>query len=215
MKIVIKIGGSLAITGSGPDEDYVKKLLPVIREIKKRHKIVFVIGGGRLIRNYYSSLASFNMSDAEKESILIELLRANVKFFSLLLEMKPIFTMEDLKKNKFGVIGGIKPGTSTDANAAYAASLIKAGMLIKMTNVNGIYDKDPNKYDNAKKLDEVKFSELKNYSVKGRPVSYGILDPTAMKIITRNKITTYVIDGRQPENLLKVVRGGKIGTVIH
>ncbi len=210
--IVVKIGGSLAIGDSGPDKEYVRKLIPVAERVLSQEKTIFAIGGGRLVRNYFSSIDTF-LSDRKQEEVIIELLRANVKFFSSVLKIKPFYSMKDVCRAS-GVIGGIAPGCSTDANAAYVAKLTGARMLVKMTNVGGIYDRDPKKFRSAKKLDIVKFSDLKKYSSRGRPGSYGILDRKAMDIISRSRIPTCVVSGNPPSNLLKVLQGKKIGTLI-
>ena len=210
--IVVKIGGSLAIGDKGPDKKYMKRLIPVAKRVLSREKTIFAIGGGRLVRNYISSIDTF-LPDRKQEEVIIELLRANVKFFSSVLGIKPFYVMRDVRRAS-GVIGGIAPGRSTDANAAYVAKLTGARMLVKMTNVNGIYDRDPNKFRGAKKLDVVKFCDLKKYSSGGRPGSYGILDRKAMGIISKNMISTCLISGNPPSNLLKALRGEKIGTLI-
>ena len=177
-----------------------------------REKAIFAIGGGRFVRNYLSSMEGF-LSDKKKEEVAIELLRANVKFFSSVMGISPLYTLKDVRKIS-GVIGGIAPGRSTDANAAEVANMTGARLMVKMTNVDGIYDKDPNKFREARKLDTVNFWHLKKYSSGGRPGSYGILDAKAMDIICKNRIPTYVINGNPPSNLLKVLQGKKIGTMI-
>ncbi len=214
LRIVVKIGGSLSIDKDGPKKEYFKKLLPVLRKIAKKHQIIVVIGGGRFIRNYYHSIRKLGLSHEQMEWIAIELLRVNVRFLSFLLKKDPIYSLKNLRKNTSGVIGGILPGRSTDANAAIAAKIIKAHMLIKLTNVDGVYTKDPKRFKNTKKLHKIKFNELKKYTKTGKPGSYGILDVMAADIIRKYKIKTAIISGRDPKDILKLLNGGKLGTVI-
>ncbi len=209
MKIVLKIGGSIAFDSSGPRIGCMKRLVPAVKKLKERHKLAVAIGGGRFVRNYMAQLHGFTAR--QREIVAIELLRANVRMLSIALDMKPAFSLAEVEWNS--VIGGIKPGQSTDANAAMAARKLGADMLVKMTNVAGIYDKDPNKFKGAKLVKHMNFSQLENYGIKGKPGSYGILESKAMKTIKSSRIKTAVIDGRNPENILKLMRS-QIGTII-
>jgi len=212
MKMVIKIGGSLCFSEEGPNINYINKLVPVLRIVDKSNRTIVVIGGGRFVRNYIKNFSRFTkkLSNEKIEWIVIEMLKANVRLFAYLLNKKPIFDLSKLSMNS--VIGGIKPGRSTDTNAAIAAAKTKS-VLIKMTDVNGIYDKDPKKYKNAKLLKRIKFSELKAHR-KTSPGNYGILDPTAIKIIKKYRVRTHIINGKNPNNLLKLLKGKNIGTMI-
>ena len=128
--------------------------------------------------------------------------------------MKPIYTLEELKPDSSGVIGGIRPGRSTDANAAYAASIIKADYFIKLTDVDGVYDKDPKKHENARKLNHISVKEIAKYAQEGRPGSYGVLDKLAVETIGKHEIKTIIMNGSNPENILKALTGEKTGTLI-
>lgn len=214
MKLVIKIGGSLSIDENGPKYAYFRKLLPVLRSVQKKNQVIVSIGGGKFIRKYYASIKKLGLSNEQMEWIAIDLLRVNATFLSFLLRAKPIFSLQELDESSTGVIGGIKPGRSTDANAAYAASVINADIFIKLTDVDGIYDKDPSKHRNAKIIERIPFSGLKKYTMSGKPGSYGILDKMAAEVITQKRIKTIIINGNDPKNLLKAIRGEKIGTLI-
>ncbi len=217
MKLVVKVGGSLVFLDGGADYAYLKRLIPVLSEIKKRHQVIISIGGGKYLRNYMKNINEnsdgISVSNTEREEIYIQLLYANVLLLSKLLKMKPIEKISEVKKNTSGIIGGIIPGRNTDANAAICAAKIKADLLVKITNVDGIYDKDPNKFKDAKLMNTIKFSELKaddNVS----PVNYGVIDPISVETIKKNKIKTVLMNGNKPENLLKVINGEHIGTLI-
>lgn len=214
MKLVIKIGGSLLFDDEGPILDYIKNLLPVLKKVKKENQLILVVGGGKFVRNYINRAKGLKISNKNLEWVAIEILKANVRLFSLLLNLKPIFNLEDINEKSEGVLGGICPGRSTDANAAIAAKMIKADILIKATNVDGIYDKDPNKFKNAKKIDEISFEDLRRFKKTGKPGAYGILDKLAVETIIKNKIKTFVINGKDPKNIIKVIEEENIGTKI-
>src|SRR3990170_3117441 len=93
LRLVVKIGGSLSIGEDGPNKEYFKKLVPVLRKISRNHQLIVVIGGGRFIRNYYRSIRKLGLSYEEMEWIAIELLRVNVRFLAFLLNKEPIYSL--------------------------------------------------------------------------------------------------------------------------
>jgi uridylate kinase len=214
MRLVVKIGGSLCFDENGPVKTYFSRLLHVLKKVKKQHQLIVSIGGGRQNRKFYESVSEFNLSGEQKEWIAIDMLRANARFLAFLLKMKPIFSIGEITGKTQGVISGIAPGRSTDANAALAAARIKADYFIKLTNVDGIYEKDPKLFPMSKKLDHVQFKDLKKYSKDGKPGSYGILDRLAMETVVKNKIKTVIMQGRDPDLLLRLLKGEKIGTLV-
>jgi len=214
MRIVIKVGGSQAFTDYGPNKAYLERLIPVLKGIGKRHQLIVCIGGGQFIRKYLKDVKNFALKNEEIEWLFVDLLKTNVRLFSFLLKKRPIYDLNDVKEDTEGVVGGIEPGRSTDANAALCAEKIKADLFIKLTDVDGIYDKDPKKYKEAKRISRIKFSEIDKYMIKGKPASYGVLDSLALKVIRRARIKTIVINGNNPNNILRVLKGDKIGTLI-
>lgn len=214
MKLVIKIGGSVAIGEYGPNPEYFSKLLPVLKQIQKKHQLIVSIGGGKIVRKYFQNVEKSGFTNHEKELMGIELIKANVRFLSTLLKTKPLFTLEEITSITSGVIGGIEPGRSTDANAALAAGKIKADMIIKLTDVDGIYENDPKKFPDAKKLDKISLKDIMKYATDGKPGDYGIFDKLALQTIKKHKIRTVIISGSDPKNILKVLDGEKMGTSI-
>lgn len=210
MKIVIKIGGSVIFDEHGPRISLVKEYAKMLNHLKITGKVSVAIGGGKYLRNYISKLENF--SPKEKETVAIELLRANVAMFSIAAGMKPCFSEKEIRWNC--VMGGITPGRSTDANAALMAKELKADMLVKMTDVDGIYDSDPDENPGARLLKTISFNNIGSFAVRGKPGLYGILDAKAISIIQKNKIKSVVMNGSHPENLLKLIEGSSIGTMI-
>ena len=197
---------------NGPNPEYMERIIPLLKSVDKEHKLTVITGGGKLVREYLKNIKNLDLSDDEKEKIIIPLIHANTMLFSKTLNKPPVFDMNDFEKEC--VIGGIKPGQSTDTNAANAAKLMDADLLIKLTNVDGIYNKDPNQYDNAKKYDHLNFKQIMYADKKTSPGDYGVLDPKAMRIIGKNKITTVVCNGKDPKVIEKILDGEKIGTKI-
>ena len=213
MKFVVKVGGSILFPENGPNKNYIKKLLPVLKKIKQKNQLILSIGAGKYFRKYVYNIKELLQND-EPEWIFIELLKSNIKLFSFLTKLKPIYSLDEVSKTTSGIISGIKPKRSTDANASYCAKKIKSDLFIKMTDVNGIYNKDPKKFLDAHLLKKIKFSELGNFSIKSSPGNYGILDETAIELITKNKIKTIVMNAKNPKKLFDVIKGKQTGTLI-
>lgn len=207
--VVMSLGGSIVV----PDEiDYVflenlKKLLH-----KFNYKFIIVVGGGKTARKYIEPLKKAGLSNEQQDWIGIEVTRLNAKLVSLffglhqeipktIFELIPIF-----RKHKISIIGGIKPGTTTDGIAALAAERVKASFLINMTNVKGLYNKDPSKHKDAKLIKSITYTNLKRIMPKEEaPGQHFILDKLALKTIEKHKIKAFIInkDLKNLENLLK------------
>ena len=215
MKLAIKIGGSMAIGEHGFKPEYIDKLIPVINKVKqKTEKFILGIGGGKFVRNYYTSIRKF-LSEDQMEWLGIDLLKANARFLAYVFNGKPVFDMGNIPDSNVLVIAGIEPGRSTDANTALLAEKFHADIFIILTDVDGIYDKDPDKYSDAVLFDKIKFDELEKFiQKKTGPGDYGVIDPLALKVIKRSKVHTFTINGNKPENILKILQGKKIGTEI-
>ena len=112
-------------------------------------------------------------------------------------------------------MGGTEPAHSTDAVGSILAEYVDADMVINATSVDGLYDKDPNKYDDAKMIKEVTADELMNIvsSNETKAGTYEFIDKTAIEIIKRSAIKTVILNGNDPENV-KVALEKPIGTLI-
>jgi uridylate kinase len=121
-----------------------------------------------------------------------------------------------MKKGKIVVMGGLRPGMTTDTVAALLGERVKADLLVKGSNVDGIYTKDPRKYPDAQKLDKLKFEDLSSiFEADSHKAGINqIIDPEAVKILTKNRLKTIVVDGYDTAYLVYAVQGRKVGTVI-
>lgn len=112
--------------------------------------------------------------------------------------------------NKRIVVFGCGTGSpffSTDTAAALRAAEIDADALLKATNVDGIYDKDPKKYDDAVKIEKISYLEVLNKKIN-------VMDTTATSLCMNNDIPIIVFDINKKGNLLKVINGEDIGTTV-
>lgn len=99
------------------------------------------------------------------------------------------------------------PFFSTDTAAALRANEIGADALLKATNVDGIYDKDPNKYDDAVKISNITYLDVLNKKLN-------VMDTTATSLCMDNDIPIIVFDINKHGNLKKVIMGEDIGTTV-
>jgi len=99
------------------------------------------------------------------------------------------------------------PYFTTDTAAALRAIEINADVVIKATKVDGIYDKDPVKFTDAKKYNTITYTEVLNNDLK-------VMDAAAISLCRDNKLPLIVFDSLKEGNIKKVVLGEKIGTVV-
>ncbi len=218
-KVVISLGGSIVV----PDEvnhSYLKKFKKVITDFSRRNKVVIVVGGGSTARKYMNK----KFDNKRNSRLGITATRLNARLVAGVFEKKdpiPISLAEvkkDLRKTNIVICGalGYKTKCTTDGNAAQVAKKIKANQLINMTNVKGLYDKNPKTNKGAKFIKEISFRDFLKMTkkIKFKAGQHFVLDQFAARLITRKKIKTYIIGPSLP-NLKKVLSNKKfIGTTV-
>lgn len=104
--------------------------------------------------------------------------------------------------------GGIgKPGYTTDTTASQRAEDLKCEVVLKGSTIDGVYDKNPKDFPEAKKYDELTFDEAIEKKLK-------VMDTTAFEQCKRNNIPIIVFDMNDLDNIKRVISGEKIGTVV-
>ncbi len=221
MKIVITIGGSIIIK----DHDYKKfrDFAEVLKDINEENEIFVVVGGGTTARDYIGIARGLGVSEAMCDDVGIEVTRLNAKLLIAALGDKAYpavphnfrEAIQFVSSNRIVVMGGTEPAHSTDAVGSILAEFIGAELLINATSVDGLYNKDPNKYSDAEMFHEVKPSEMmklmSNKDIKAG--TYEFFDMTAIQIIKRSGIKTVILNGGDANNI-KIAITGKIGTTI-
>jgi len=216
MNVVFSLGGSVIV----PDEldvDFLKKFCNLINKYKKKNRFSIVCGGGKTARVYANRRAELGLSDKEAHEVGIMATHLNAFLIAKLVKGK--FTTEHPfrigKKRGLYVSGGYKPGWTTDTDAAYIAKGMKADMVINVTNVKGVYDKNPKKYKNAKFIPKLNWKRF--FEIMGRKVvpsgSY-VFDPIAAGVCQRNKIKV-VITYADVNNIKQILDGKRFnGTIL-
>ena len=222
MKIVIAIGGSILLK----EYDYQKfqEYSEILKSLSNEHELFVVVGGGKPARDYISVIRDLNGGEAQCDDIGIEVTRINAKLLLTALgdyayQRVPHNFQEALEFSASGkiiVMGGTEPAHSTDAVSAILAEYIHADKLINLTSVDGMYNKDPNKYEDAELIKEITASEMMDF-ISGKDTkagTYEFFDMTAIQMIKRSSIETVIANGYTPENLTKDINGEDIETKI-
>lgn len=213
-EVVLSLGGSLIIPDK-VDIKFLKEFKKVILKNTKKYKFIIVCGGGSIARKYIHALKKSGISETLQSFSGISATRMNARFMSYFFEKNPEqgipHTMEALrkhiKKEKVIFCGALeyKPNQTSDSTAAEIARHFKT-IFINLTNVSGLYDKNPLKNRNAKFISEISWKEFDKMANKDKfkPGQHFVLDQTASGVILKNKITTYIVgkDLKQLNNLL-------------
>ena len=223
MRLVLRIGGS--VIASPINSALISKYVDVLKDLKMHgHEVAIVVGGGALARDFIKIAKNLGLDERSQDEVAISVSRIFAQLFlkkleALGCEVVPL-TVEDavkcLRDGKVAVMGGLKPGMTTDTVAALIAEKVNADLLIKATNQEGIYDKDPRKHSDAVLLDHLSFEELPNVFAEDKHKAgiHQILDPVAVKILRRERVKVVVVNGFKPENIVAAVNGKHVGTMV-
>lgn len=223
--IVLSLGGSL-IFPDGLDRNFLTNFRKTISKyIKKNYKFVIICGGGRLARSMQESASKAKkLGNEELDWIGIYATKINAHL------LKSVFSGNaddfiisdptekiDFKKNKKNIIitSGWKPGWSTDYDAVLLAKNLGIREVVNMSNVDFVYDKDPKKHADAKKIEKMKWKDYSRLvSPRWKAGMNAPFDPVAAKEAEKSKIKVSIV-GRDMNNLENLLDGKKFkGTVI-
>jgi len=219
--IVISLGGSVLISDD-IDISFFEDLAILLKKLTEKYKIYLIIGGGKTARTYIKLGRKLNFDEKTLDNFGIEITKLNAKILTNLIGISndkiPDSTNEAKDITKPVVImGGTTPGHSTDMVGAELAEKVGASIFIIATNVDGVYDKDPNIYSDAKQLKEVSINQLiddygTDWNSAGKNI---VIDGPALKIIKRAKIPTFVLNGKKLKELEKAINNKTFnGTII-
>lgn len=201
--VVVSLGGSQII----PDDinsTYLKKFKSVIEKHKHDFNFIIVCGGGSLARKYINAVKKEGGSVLLQSHAGINATRANARFVSYFFGINPEHgipkTIKTVKKylKKQGIVfcGALKyrDNQTSDSVAAILSKKLK-GEFVNLTNVKGLYDRDPNKYKDAKFISDITWHEFDKIVSKMKfvPGQHFVLDQSASKIIMKNRVVTHII----------------------
>ncbi len=230
-RILLKLSGeSLGATNGDPlDPEILAKYAQEIKLAKDQGvEIAIVIGGGNIFRGAIGENIGIERSQGDYMGMLATVingmaLQGILEKFGMYTRLVTAIQMNaiaepfirrravrHLEKGRIVVFGAGtgNPYFTTDSAASLRAIEVGADVVLKGTRVDGVYTADPEKNPNATKYDEISFDEAISKNLK-------IMDMTAFTLCKENKLPIIVFDMNKPGNLLKLVNGENVGTLIH
>jgi uridylate kinase len=184
---------------------------------------VLVAGGGKIARYFINHARSSGADESTLDELGIEISRLNAKLLIYALKDNayphPPTNLTEVKQavdsGLIVVTGGLHPGQSTNGTAALIAEKINAAEFLNATDVDGIYDSDPNKNKKAKQFKRIELKDLRSLLVHEDSMAggYDLMDIVALKVIERSKIKTKIIKS-DIKTIEKAIKGLSIGTEI-
>ncbi|HEY6283145.1 MAG TPA: UMP kinase [Nitrososphaerales archaeon] len=218
---MLRLGGS--VLGSPPSAKVVNAYAGVISDVNyEGHSVAVVVGGGPISREYIKSAAQMGLSSYQQDTVAIHASRLNARLVAMKLGgVSSVPTSIDgmlqrLARNRVAVMGGLRPGITTDTVAAIVAQRWRADLLVKASDQNGIYTDDPRTNKRAKKLDKITYEKMKQIlGGNHHPGIHRIVDPVAVDQLAESKVKLVVLNGADAKGVLKAIHGEKIGTVVN
>lgn len=227
-RVLLKLSGEVLAGDqkTGIDNDTVVRICKSVKAVADLGvEVGIVVGGG----NFWRGRTSEHMDRTRADHIgmlatamnslalcdALEQLGANVRV-QMAIEMRQIAepyirnrAIRHFEKGRIVIFGcGTgSPFFSTDTAAALRAVEINADILLKATNVDGVYDKDPNRCADAVKFDTVSFKQVLSRDLK-------VMDSTAFSLCKDNDMSILVFNLNDPDNIVKAVCGAGAGTLV-
>ena len=229
-RALIKLSGE-ALMGEKPygiDPEIVQSIAKdVSKVVENGTQIAIVVGGGNIFRGLKGSAAGMDRATADYVGMLATVMNAITLQDGLeragvptrvqsAIDMQQIAepyirrrAIRHLEKGRVVVFGGGcgNPFFTTDTTAALRAAEINAEAVMKATKVDGVYDKDPNKYSDAKKFTRLTYQQVLSDEI-------AVMDSTAIALCKDNKIPILVFDIFKKGNISKAAAGDSIGSLI-
>lgn len=223
--IVLSLGGSLIAPKQGFDLKFLKGFKSLILKfVKKGWRFVIVCGGGQTARSYQAVARQLGELTAEDiDWTGIHATRLNAHFMRTIFRKwaHPVVEKDPRRKLKWVepiLIGaGWKPGWSTDYDAVKLAELYGAKTVVNLSNIAYVYDKDPRKFKNAKKLTKIPWADFRKIvGDKWEPGANLPFDPVASREAEKAGLKVFVMEGSNLKEAEKAMLGQKFkGTLIN
>ena len=219
-RIVIKLSGQVfGADGRISLKDYAAVIIRAASVCQP----VIVAGGGEIARHYIGVARAAGADESTLDELGIEISRLNARLLISALGARayphPPTSLQEaglaVDSGSVVVMGGLYPGQSTNGTAALVAERVGAAEFLNATDVDGVYDRDPNEYEAARRLDEIRLEDLKGMMMRKEAAAGGhdLMDMVALMTIERSRIKTRVISS-EIETLEHAIRGGAAGTTI-
>jgi uridylate kinase len=229
-RVILKLSGEV-LRGKSTEPIDALVLEAICKQIKEVHdlgvQVGVVIGGGNIFRGLQGSQRGVDRTTGDYMGMLatvinslaimdcLEKLGVSVRVQSAIpmnQVAEPFILRRAIRHLEKGRVVVFAAGTgnpyfSTDTTAALRGSEIRADIILKATKVDGIYDKDPKKYPDAVRYEELTYIDC----LKQR---LNVMDSTAFSLCLDNHIPIIVFDLNAPEAITRAIRGEKVGTLV-
>ena len=229
-RVLLKLSGEILAgeRGFGVDPVKAKALADEVKSVRDLGvEVGVVIGGGNIIRGELAEVQGMDRVSADYLGMLATIINAitlqdalekigcqtrTLTAISISQLAEPYIrrrAVRHLEKGRVAILAGGtgNPYFSTDTAAVLRATEIEAEAVMKGTKVDGVYDKDPMKYDDAKKFDSISYKEVIENDLK-------VMDMTSITMARENDLPIVVFDVNCPGNLKKILEGNNLGTTV-
>lgn len=223
--LIISVGGSLVVPNGGIDTEFLKDFKKLIlTHIKRGWRFVIVVGGGGTARHYQQAARSIGKLERDDIDWLgIHSTRLNGHLLRTIFRdvSYPVMVKDPSRPipkwtQPVLVAAGWKPGWSTDYVATRLAKRFKAQMVINLSNIDYVYEKDPRKHPEARAIRQLGWKEFRQ--MVGDTWDPGMnvpFDPVASKMADLNKMSVALLNGKNIKNLNALLSGKSfVGTMI-
>jgi uridylate kinase len=230
-RVLLKLSGeSFADPESnfGIQPDIIDRIAEEITKASQKEiQIGVVVGGGNFFRGVQESAKNMAQANADYMGMLATVINAVAlkdaldkngiqtrvqSAITMTAVAEPYIRLRAIRHLEKGRVVIFAAGTgnpyfTTDTAASLRAAEIDANLMLKSTRVDGVFDKDPEKNNNAEKYDEISYKEVVSSKLK-------VMDLTAITLCEENEMPIRVFDGTIPGNIYNALTGESIGTLI-
>lgn len=225
-KVILSLGGSLIIPDTVRTVFLRQFRNLILSKVEEGYEFVIFAGGGSTARIYQQGLEDIMGEDASNDAkdwvgiysswvnarLVLEMFREHAREEIIIDPTVPVQTDKPIV-----IGGGWKPGWSTDYDAVQVAVNNGYDKVINLSNITYVYDKDPNKFDDAVKITDIAWPAFRK--IVGDEWTPGLsmpFDPIASKVAEEHGIEVIVANGQNVENVQAILEGDEfIGTRIH
>ena len=231
-RVLLKLSGEALLGAQRNGDPFDPKIIEqYANEIKQVTdlgvQVAIVIGGGNIYRGMNEADSGIERAHGDYMGMLATMI--NAMAIQAMLEKIGVYTrlqsainmeqvaepyirrkaLRHLEKGRVVIFGAGtgNPYFTTDTAGSLRAIEMKADVILKGPRVDGVYDSDPEKNTNAVKFDKISFQDCISKNLK-------VMDMTAFTLCMENKLPIIVFDMNQPGNLLRVVQGAEVGTLV-
>ena len=223
--MVLSVGGSV-LTAEEDAAGYFERLAVLLRRVAADFPIAVMTGGGRTAREYIRIGRRLGLTEIELDEVGIDVTRLHARLLAGRLgpptPSHPPTTLADAvrecHRSPIVVLGGTEPGHTTDGVAAMLAARLRARRVVNATSVDSLYDRDPRRAPDARRIERIGWGEFRALVEKGTDSSAGqefVFDRLGADTLARAEIPLFIVDGRDLPNLEVALRGGRFaGTTV-